>query len=108
LNFSRDYLDAIQKVTLDDIRRVAQHYLTSDNLTITSLNPKGALGAKAESAKAISAGEIQKFELANGLRVLVREDSRLPLVSMTAVFRGGLLAETSQTNGITRLMAKTL
>ena len=108
LNFSRDYLDAIQKVTLDDIRRVTQHYLTSDNLTITSLNPKGALGAKAESAKAISAGEIQKFELANGLRVLVREDSRLPLVSMTAVFRGGLLAETPQTNGITRLMAKVL
>ena len=108
LNFSRDYLDAIQKVTLDDIRRVAQHYLTSDNLTITSLNPKGALSAKAESAKAISAGEIQKFELANGLRVLVREDSRLPLVSMTAVFRGGLLAETPQTNGITQLMAKVL
>ena len=108
LNFSRDYLDAIQKVTLDDIRRVTQHYLTSDNLTITSLNPKGALSAKAESAKAISAGEIQKFELANGLRVLVREDSRLPLVSMTAVFRGGLLAETPQTNGITQLMAKVL
>jgi len=108
LNFSRDYLDAIQKVTLDDIRRVTQHYLTSDNLTITSLNPKGALGAKAESAKAISAGEIQKFELANGLRVLVREDSRLPLVSMTAVFRGGLLAETTKTNGITQLMAKVL
>ncbi len=108
LNFSRDYLDAIQKVTLDDIRRVTQHYLTSDNLTITSLNPKGALGAKAESAKAISAGEIQKFELANGLRVLVREDARLPLVSMTAVFRGGLLAETPQTNGITQLMAKVL
>ena len=108
LNFSRDYLDAIQKVTLDDIRRVTQHYLTSDNLTITSLNPKGALGAKAESAKAISAGEIQKFELSNGLRVLVREDSRLPLVSMTAVFRGGLLAETPQTNGITQLMAKVL
>jgi zinc protease len=108
LNFSREYLDAIQKVTLEDIRRVAQHYLTSDNLTITSLNPKGSLSAKAETTKAISAGEIQKFELANGLRVLVREDARLPLVSMTAVFRGGLLAETPQTNGITNLMAKVL
>jgi len=108
LNFSRDYLEAIQKVTLEDIRRVTQHYLTSDNLTITSLNPKGTLNAKSETAKAISAGEIQKLELANGLRVLVREDSRLPLVSMTAVFRGGLLAETPQSNGITNLMAKVL
>jgi zinc protease len=108
LNFSRDYLEAIQKVTLDDIRRVSQRYLTSDNLTITSLNPKGSQSAKAEGAKPISAGEIQKFELANGLRVLVREDARLPLVSMTAAFRGGLLAETPQTNGVTRLMSKVI
>ena len=38
----------------------------------------------------------------------MREDPRLPLISITAVFRGGLLAETPATNGITHLMAKTL
>jgi zinc protease len=108
LNFSRDYLDAVQKVTLDDIKRVAATYLTNDNLTAVSLNPKGSLVAKAEGAKSISAGEIQKFELSNGLRILVREDARLPLVAMGAAFRSGLLAETAQTNGITRLMAKVL
>jgi zinc protease len=108
LNFSRDYLAAVQKVTLDDIRRVATNYLTSDNLTVVSLNPRGSLAAKTEGAKPISAGEVQKFELSNGLRILVREDARLPLVSMTAVFRSGLLAETPQTNGVTRLMAKAL
>jgi zinc protease len=108
LNFSRDYLDAVQKVTLDDIKRVAAHYLTNENLTVVSLNPKGSLLAKAEAAKPISAGEVQKFELSNGLRLLVREDARLPLVAMGAVFRSGLLAETPQTNGITRLMAKAL
>jgi zinc protease len=42
------------------------------------------------------------------MRLLVREDVRLPLVSMAAVFRGGLLAETRETNGVTRLMAKVL
>jgi zinc protease len=108
LNFTRDYLAAVQKITEDDIRRVAVKYLTDDNLTIVSLNPKGALAAKTESAKTIAAGEIQKIELSNGMRLLVREDPRLPLVSMVAVFRGGLLAETPQTNGITRLMAKVL
>ena len=36
------------------------------------------------------------------------EWERLPLISMTAVFRGGLLAETQKNNGITRLMARTL
>src|SRR5438132_281550 len=108
LNFSRHYLDAVQKVTLDDIKRVAATYLTENNLTVISLSPKGSLAGKAESAKAVEAGEIQKFDLSNGLRLLVREDPRLPLVGMGAVFRGGLLAETPQTNGITRLMAKVL
>src|SRR5881392_2668746 len=108
LNFSRHYLDAVQKVTLDDIKRVAARYLTENNLTVISLNPKGSLAGKAETAKPTAAGEIQKFELSNGLRLLVREDPRLPIVAMGAVFRGGLLAETPQTNGVTRLMAKVL
>src|SRR5256886_13996869 len=48
LNFSREYLDAVQKVTLDDIKRVAKTYLTENNLTVVSLNPKGSLSGKAE------------------------------------------------------------
>jgi zinc protease len=108
LNFTRDYLAAVQEITPEDIRRVADKYLTIDNLTIVSLNPKGVVAAKTETIRPIVAGEIQKIELSNGMRLLVREDPRLPLVSMVAVFRGGLLAETPQTNGITRLMAKVL
>jgi zinc protease len=95
-------------LTGEDIRRVAGTYLTTNNLTTVSLNPKGALTAKSAAAKPIVADEIQKIELSNGLRILVREDARLPLVSITAVFRGGLLAETRETNGITYLMAKAL
>src|SRR6266498_2079651 len=108
LNFSRDYLDAVQKVTLEEIKRVAAQYLTENNLTVISLNPKGSLATKTEGPKIVAAGEIQKFELSNGLRLLVREDPRLPLVAMGAVFRGGLLAENAQDNGITHLMAKVL
>src|SRR2546423_14696779 len=93
---------------LDDIRRVAGKSLVEQNLTVASLNPKGSLSAKKESTKPPVVSEIQKFELSNGLRLLVREDSRLPLVSMTAVFRSGLLAENRQNNGITRLTARAL
>ncbi|HEX3817949.1 MAG TPA: pitrilysin family protein [Chthoniobacterales bacterium] len=108
LNFTRDYLEAMQKVSLADLQRVAAKYLVEENLTVVSLNPRGTLAAKTTEAVTVSAGEIEKFELSNGLRVLVREDPRLPLVSMVAAFRGGLLAETPETNGITRLFAKTL
>ncbi|MBA2432981.1 MAG: insulinase family protein, partial [Chthoniobacterales bacterium] len=108
LNFSRDYLEAVQRVTLEDIQDVAQKYLVDENLTIISLNPKGALASTNGASSEVAAGEIQKIELSNGLRILVREDRRLPLVSITCVFRGGLLAETRQTNGITHLLSKAL
>jgi zinc protease len=108
LNFTRDYLEAMQKVAQGDIQRVAAKYLVEENLTVVSLNPQGTLAAKSTEALAVSAGEVEKFVLPNGLRVLVREDPRLPLVSMVAVFRGGLLAETPETSGLTRLLAKVL
>lgn len=109
LNFSKQYLDAIGKVTAADVQRVAKEYLAPDRLSVTSLNPPGSL-AKSEPAAAPGprASEIQKFTLPNGLRLLVREDPRLPLISIDAVFRGGLLAETPATNGITKLCARTM
>src|SRR6202030_4353197 len=69
LNFSRDYLTAVQKVTLDDIRRVAAKYLVDQNLTVASLDPKSSLVAKEEGVRGAIATPIQKFELPNGLRV---------------------------------------
>ncbi len=108
LDFSRAYLDAIQHVTIDDIKRVVTQYLTDKSLTITSLNPEGSLKVGAKEAAPVSAGEIQKFELSNGLRLLVREDPRLPLVSIVSAFKAGLLAETPDNNGITKLYSKVL
>jgi zinc protease len=108
LNFTRDYLAAVQQVSLGEIQQVAARYLVASNLTTVSLNPRGSLAAKAAETVAVTVGDVQKFELRNGLRLLVREDPRLPLISMVAVFRGGLLAETPATSGITRLMARTL
>ena len=51
---------------------------------------------------------IQKIELPNGLRLLVKEDHRLPFVEFRAVFQGGVLAETAENNGVTQLLAKML
>ncbi|MGA2869762.1 MAG: pitrilysin family protein, partial [Verrucomicrobiota bacterium] len=51
---------------------------------------------------------IQKVTLRNGLKLLVKEDSRLPFVEFRAVFQGGVLAETAANNGSTMLLAKLL
>jgi len=106
LNFSHDYLTALQKVTVDDIKRVLHMYFEDQNLSVVSLNPSGSLKKDAEAVAPVSAGEIQKFELPNGFRLLVREDPRLPLVSVVACFKAGLLAETPDDNGITKLFSR--
>jgi zinc protease len=54
------------------------------------------------------ATQIQKFELPNGLRLLVREDHKLPLVEVRVLCQGGVLAEEAGNNGVTKLMARTL
>jgi zinc protease len=108
LNFSKQYLDALGKVTVADVKRVANEYLRPDRLSSTSINPPGSLAKTDKTAAGARSGQVQKFTLANGLRLLVREDPRLPLVSINAVFRGGLLAETKETNGITKLFTKAL
>ena len=108
LNFSRHYLDAVQKVTLDDIKRVAANYLTENNLTVVSLNPKGSLTGKAEPKNQSPRVKFKSLISRMDCDCWCAKILDLPLVGMGAVFRGGLLAETPQTNGITRLMAKVL
>nr|HRJ72991.1 insulinase family protein [Terrimicrobiaceae bacterium] len=107
-NFSKDYLDAIARVTAADLQRVAREYLRDERLNVTSLNPIGTLAKKAGADTVASDAPIKKFTLPNGLRLLVREDPRLPLVSVYAAFRGGLLAESPATNGITRLFSRAI
>lgn len=108
LDFTRDYLEAINRVTPADIQRVANQYLTADQLNVTSLNPVGSLSREARQHAEAREPEIQKFTLPNGLRLLVRENPKVPLVAITAVFRGGVLAETEANNGATRLLASML
>jgi zinc protease len=108
LDFSRTYLEQVQKVTKEDILRAARKYLTAENLTITSLNPTGSLKAESRVTRVESQAEIEKVTLPNGVRLLLRQDKRLPFVSLRAVFRGGVLAETDATSGITQLTARTM
>lgn len=108
LDFGRQYVEAVQKVTADQVREAARKYLQTENETIVSMNPPGSLAKTAATSEAPAAKPIEKFTLSNGLRLLVREDSRLPLVSSYAVFKGGLLAENEKNSGISRLFARTL
>lgn len=106
LNFSQRYLAAVQRVTPADAQRVAREYLTPENRTLYALLPTGAAPRTPFAVETSSEQAIQKFVLPNGLRLLVKEDHRLPFVEFRAVFQGGVLAETAATNGLTQLMSR--
>jgi len=107
-DFSSVYLENLRRVTVADLKRVLSTYFTDANLTITSLNPTGAIKPTTTATSEAGQIAIQKFELPNGLRLLVREDPKLPYVDVRALFKGGVLAETPANNGITKLMSRTL
>ncbi len=108
LNFSARYIEAVKRATPLDLQRVAREYLTTENRTIYALLPRGHAPKPVVSVGGIAEKPIQKFELPNGLRLLVKEDHRLPFVEFRVVLRGGVLAETTENNGVTNLMAKML
>jgi zinc protease len=108
LNFSERYLAAIRTVTPGDLQRVARQYLTNENQTLYALLPAGAAPKPLTTTELTRESAIQKFSLPNGLRLLVKEDRRLPFVEFRTVFRGGVLAESADNNGLTQLMGHML
>ncbi|MGD0349508.1 MAG: pitrilysin family protein [Verrucomicrobiota bacterium] len=108
LNFSERYLAAVKRVSQADVQRVAREYLTAENRTLYALLPDGTAPRPRTEIETSAGQPIQKIELPNGLRLLVKEDHRLPFVEFRAVFQGGVLAETAENNGVTLLLAKML
>ncbi|TAL03369.1 MAG: insulinase family protein, partial [Verrucomicrobia bacterium] len=108
LNFSERYLAAVKRLTPADVQRVAKQYLTTENRTLTALLPTGATPKPVTKTETNTDNAITKLSLPGGLRLLVKEDHRLPFVEFRAVFQGGVLAENTNNNGISQLMTKML
>lgn len=122
--YEREYLRRIGEVTAEEVRQVARRYLTPVNLSVAFLHPAGtaapldqaALRAlvgeverqAAPSPPARDPAEVRKTVLPNGMTVLLREDHRVPLVALRAVFLGGLRYERPKQNGITNFVAELL
>ena len=108
LNFSERYLAAAKRVTTADVQRVTRQYLTTENRTLYALLPEGAAPKASANAETNADNPIQKIVFNNGLKLLVKEDHRLPFVEFRAVFQGGVLAENTVNNGTTMLLSKLL
>jgi len=111
-SFFETYVENVKKVDNNAVRRAAKKYLNENNLTVSYLLPE----APARAGTGISSGDImpgrgsspQRIVLANGIRLILKENPRLPKVSVVCVFPGGLMAETKKNNGISNLTSAML
>ena len=108
-NFSQRYIDGLNAVRPVDIAKAANRYLNDENMTVVTLIPKKAVPAsKPGEISGKKEFGIRKVTLRNGAVVLFDTDRSLPIVSMCAVFKGGIRTEDEKTNGISRLFADVL
>jgi len=101
------YLEQVRQVTPEDLVRVARKYLRTENGSWAILAPEGEEKPAPERGEAANL-HIQSHTFSNGLRLLVREDPRLPMAYISAVLGGGLLAEAEGQAGIGQLTADLL
>ena len=108
-SFSYRYIGGIQKVTSEDLKRVALEYLKPERATTVKIFPRGTQPAPAASAGSQeTTSKVDKIVLPNGLKLLLRQDHRLPLVAFQVSILGGLRAETEKNNGISTLVSRML
>jgi len=119
------YLERVRNASLEDLTRVAHEYLRPERLTVATLLPEEArpgfddaelLAAASSSARSAPEALAQtdlgsgilRYELPNGLRVIVKQNEAVPLVSMRMSFLGGQLAETEQDEGVSSFLSEVL
>ncbi len=121
-----NYLEHLKQVTPQDISRVARTYLRPENLSIGIMAPTGSdIEISAQEVAGLFAApgstplpegdqaqrevkEASMTTLSNGMRLVIRENHRLPEVSFTGAFLGGSRLEGPKEWGISNFVAKML
>ena len=106
--YDLQYVEGIRKVTAGDILRVAKKYFVPECLNTITIVPTG-MGPKPSAESATAAKSDTTFhKLPNGLRVVVRKQANLPLVTVQAFVFGATLTESEATAGRSALLAAML
>ena len=105
-HFSKHYVEKMQAVNADQVQAAAQRYLQPDRQITLALTPTPLPQPPAKAANNTGESEIKKITLDNGLRVLLKRNDAVPLVTIQLYLKGGLLVEPDQNSGLANLMAK--
>ena len=106
--FYSRYVEEIQQVTAEDIQRVLNHYFAPENLTIARIAPRGEASSEMETVERPVPHEIEKSILQNGMTLLSKIDGSIPLITLLAVWKGGVLYEAEENNGVSKFTVEML
>ncbi len=106
--FDDHYVEAIQKVTAEEIREVARRYFRPERLCRVVIAPKGDHVPEVQEQAGAVESPIQLHRLANGLRVLVKRQAHLPIVNVQVFVLGGSLVDPVEQAGRASLLATML
>lgn len=106
--YSKKYVEGIEQVTAEQIREVARKYFVPQKLNTIVIAPPGGLEEAEQEESKGDAGEAKLVRLDNGLRVLIKRHSHLPMVNIQAYVLGGNLADTTETAGRSAMLAAML
>ena len=108
LDYTRDFVSQLETISTKDLHRVIETYLTPDRVTVVTLDPEDSQKSATTADSISSTHEVQEHTLSNGLRVLLQNDSRVPVVYGNLALLAGCLAETSETAGLNVLLSSLL
>ncbi|MDD5261712.1 MAG: pitrilysin family protein [Methylacidiphilales bacterium] len=106
--FSDTYLQKLQQVTAADLQSVARKYFTPGNLTVVRLVPESSAKAPIATTAKSKSSELEQVALKNGAPLVLKKDNKVPLFTVRAIVRGGLLVENAKDSGIGKLMLRLL
>ena len=108
INFSRAYFERLRRVTPTALRRVLKTYLIDGVHHTVSLSPRAAATTTTAEKVTPPVSEIQAETLANGTRLILQSDRRLPNLHFRLLGLGGSAYEAPEQRGATNIMATLL
>jgi len=98
--FDDSYVEKIQAVSREDVRRAARTYLKREVSTVAILSPPRGEARGAGKGDAQGGGEVRTVTLDNGLKLLLKRNPALPLVEFRVSGLGGQYVEPEELAGI--------
>ncbi len=106
--FGERYLEQLSAINSTDLQRVARTYLVDETRTVVLLTPETESKETPNKKNEAIFSPAVLTTLSNGVRVITRTDTRLPLTSACIALAGGLRSEPANKQGMTALLADLL